>query len=332
MHLKNIIESRHSLIFRIVLIISLTTSYAISYTGIQFFVESEPGGNYDAITYLSMYNSKIVHGHWRYRLLTPSLARVLPDLPSSLFNDSRVITDFWIAKVKFDIINFLFLSTTGILLFYFLLSLDLSFYESLIGILLFYTARPVIQSAGAPMVEASAYFFLILCLYAIRLKNLLLLTLGFSIGLFAKETTFLILPVVFFSELKNRIKAIFLLFPGIAIYLIFRFYIHPDSQENYFHLKYILSAGPRLCSLIRFNKAVDLFSSFGLLWIPVIYALINRKGPTQILRWSYLFLFLLGMIFLLGFNLGRILFYAFPVVIPLALYGMRSMLGKTAKN
>jgi len=330
--LKNITESHYLIKFTVVLIISLTASYAIVYTGIQSFSESEPGGNSDALIYLSMYNLKTVYGHWRYRVLTPFLARALPDLPNSLFNNGRAITDFWIAKAKIGIINFLFLSATGILLFYFLLSFDFSFFESLIGILLFYTARPVVQSAGAPMVEASTYFFLILCFYAIRLNNLPLLTLCSSIGIFAKEATFIIiLSAVLFSELKNKIKAIFLLFPGIAIYLIFRFYIYPDPQETYFNIN-ILIAWSRLYSLIRFNKVMDLFSSFGLLWIPAIYALINRKGSTQILRWSYLILILLGVIFLLGPNLGYSLFYVFPVIIPLALYGIRYMLSRTAKN
>jgi len=335
MHLKGIIKSRNILIFTAVLIISLSASYSVVYNAIQSFSNLEPGGNSDSLLYLSMYNSKTVQGHWRYRVVTPFLAKALPDMPSSLFNQKRIITDFWIAKVKFGIVNFFFLSLTGILFFYFLLSFGFSLTESLLGILLFYTARPVIQNSGAPMVEASAYFFLILCLYATRLGNLPLLAIGFSIGVFAKETIFLIFPAILLSQLKNKTKAIIYLLPATAAYLLSRFHIYPGAQETHLNLKYLLfPAGYQLNSLFRFNKLADLISSFGLLWLPALYALGERKIDLQIRKWSYLIIFVLVIILLLNVdgNFGRLLFMSFPIVIPLALYGIRSMVGKTAES
>ncbi len=78
--------------------------------------------------------------------------------------------------------------------------------------------------------------------------------------------------------------------------------------------------------LFTFSKLADLFSSFNLLWFPALYALIRCNPPTLLYRWSYLAIVMLIMILLFGLSLGRILFYAFPVVIPLALYGIRGML------
>ena len=131
------------------------------------------GGTFDAQYYVSMYKGeKVDNIYWPSRLVTVALARAIPDLPLCLFNPVRQGNDLWQVTVKFGIVNFILLVATGILFFYFLSFLGYSFLESIIGILFFYTARPVVQYSAVPMVEAAGYFFLLLCLYAILKENL----------------------------------------------------------------------------------------------------------------------------------------------------------------
>lgn len=329
MFLKNKIKSADLFRFLVVLIISLTASYTIIYTSIQFFSDSNPVGNYDALYYLSMYRGERVDDiYWPSRVLTPFLARCLPNPPEWLFQINRNISDSWLATVKFGIVNFFFLLATGIIFFYFLISLDFSVTESLIGILLFYVSTPVVHSAGTPMVEAAGYFFLLLCWYAIQCQNLIMLAIGFLIGMFAKETVFLVFPIILLSHLKYKIRAISLLILGTIIYYILRFAIYNiNAIELYLNMGLLVSnVKYGLLSMTRFNKIIDLFSSFGILWIPALYALMRPDTPLLLHRWSYSIVIMLVVIFLGGLNLGRMLFYVFPVVIPLALYGMRYML------
>ena len=318
-------------LFLVVLILCVTASYTIVYTGIQSFREGEPsGGNSDTLDYLAMYRGeKISHVYGAPRVAIPLLVRSLPDPPGWIFDSTRRITDTWIATVKFGIVNFVFLALTGILFFYFLLQLDFSTWESLLGILLFYTARPLVQHAGVPMLETAGYFFLLLCVYAILREHYVMLVLTFLVGVFVKETVFLALPALLLSEQKHhKVKLISLLLPGFIAYYTFRFYLyHIDVRELWFDTKLTSQAREALFSAAHFNKLLDLFSSFGLLWIPALYALMHAKLPALLRRWSYLIVIMVAVIFLFRLDLGRILFNTFPVVIPLALYGIRGMLG-----
>ena len=313
----------------VVLIVCVTASYAIVYTGIQSFTEAgPPEGKQDTLDYLAMYRGeKINHVYGAPRVAIPLLVRSLPDPPGWIFDSARRITDTWIATVKFGIVNFVFLALTGILFFYFLLQLDFSTWESLLGILLFYTARPVVQQAGLPMLEVTGYFFLLLCVYAILREYYVMLAVTFLVGVFVKETVFLALPAVLLSEQKHKVRLILLLLPGFIVYYTFRFYLyHIGARELYFDMELISQARERLLLAAHFNKLLDLFSSFGMLWIPALYALIYGKLPALLRRWSYLIVITVVVIFLFSLNLGRILFNTFPVVIPLALYGIRGML------
>lgn len=321
-------------LFFIVAAICITASYSIVYTQIQYFSYSSLGGNEDALRYLAMYRGEKLGMPWRFRVLIPFFAKILPDPPRMLFSENRVISDLWIAKIKFGIINFLFLILIGILFFYFMNALGLSILESFIGVLLFYTARPIVQNIGPPVIDAAAYFFLLLCLYALKRQNLILLVIGFYIGIFVKETIFFIFPAILFSQFKHKIRALFSLVPITIIYLFIRFYIYPDPADDFFRLKYIFFFKDQLFALFHFNTMLDLFSSFGLLWIPAIYALTLTKLPLLLKRWSWLAIIILVMTILLndGGNFGRHSFNAFPIVIPLAMYGIHYVLEYCKRN
>jgi len=197
----------------VIFIFCVTASYSIVYSNIENFVVSNVSST-DASIYLDMYENKSLERYEKCRMLTPFLAKLLPDFPKSLFSEYRKISnDYWMPRVKFGMINFCFLVGSGFLLFYFLKNYGFNTLESIIGCLMFYTARPVIQDAGNPMVDASSYFFLLLCLYAIQKENILMFFIGFSIGLLSKESIFLALFLLMFSKTKFKLKILYFILP-----------------------------------------------------------------------------------------------------------------------
>ena len=317
--------------FAVILIICITASYSIVYSNIENFPDIMSGGNADVQIYLDMYEGKPVEGCECCRVLTPSLAKLLPDFPMSFFSESRNASDkYWMARIKFGVINLCFLIATGVLLFYFLKNYGFNIQESLIGSLMFYSARPVIQQAGDPMVDASAYFFLILCLYAIQREYILMFLIGFFFGLLSKESVFLALFALIFSNKKSKLKIVVLTLPLIVAYLFFRHAL--VRSECFLEMNYILAAKEQLYNLAHLNTTLDLFSSFSLLWIPAIFALLkHQRLPRELYHWALSIPILLLIILFFKLNLGRALFMAFPVVIPLALFGLSYFWGDNKK-
>jgi len=332
------INKKKILIFLAVALICLSISYSIVYTAVQTFSKDELGGNTDAVHYMEIYRGEGGAEYWRFRILVPFLAGILPDPPAWIFSSQRELSDFWVAKIKFGIINLGFLFFTGILFFYYLQKLGLSKSYALLGLLFFYTSRPVLQGAGISTVEASAYFFLLLGFYAILARNMFLLFLAFLLGVLSKETsTFILFFAALFAPGKNKMRMVFLLGGLFIVYSLLRMYL--TSQANIFNiytfnppaLPFLVTLGYQLSNLFSFNKAMDLFSSFSLIWILAIVGFINLKTPLIIRSLSWIILIILGKIFLLGGNFGRILFFAFPVVIPAALFGLKLFLGTADK-
>ncbi len=310
-----------------IFMLCVTASYSIVYSNVQNVSSLDAEGLLDAQIYLAMYKGETVQRYEHCRILTPFLAKVLPDIPKRLFDERRKISDFWMAKIKFGVVNFCFLAATGMLFFYFLKDLGYASWESLVGCFLFYSARPVMQCAGLPMVEASAYFFLILCFYAIISQDVLLFFIGFSAGLFAKESVLLVIPAILLSGIPCKSKMLFAAIPAITLYSFFRagsVPYEPFVAMNIFStIQYQFSD-----NLLHFNKLLDLFSSFGLLWLPVLLAWTGRKLPWPLERWKWLILIMLLITLFFGLNLGRALFMVFPIVIPLALFGLRDLFPK----
>jgi hypothetical protein len=307
-----------------VLIICITASYSIVYSNIQNFVVSKVRSN-DTSVYLDMYENVSFGSYQKCRILVPFLVRLLPDFPKDFFSEDRDMSkDYWMARIKFGMVNFCFLVGCGFILFYFLKNYGFNTLESITGTLMFYTARPVIQEAGASMVEASAYFFLILCLYAIKKENILMFCIGFSIGLFAKESVFLVLFLLLFSNTRFKLKFLYSVIPVILAYLWFRHSV--VKFECFLEMNHFSEMKHKLYGLTHLNNLLDLFSSFGMLWFPAIFALKYKKLPKELYSYCFLVPFLFIIIVFFGLTLGRALFMAFPVVIPLALFGLRKIL------
>ena len=74
--------------------------------------------------------------------------------------------------------------------------------------------------------------------------------------------------------------------------------------------------------------------TFGALWLLALYGWWGvRREPTHPLaRWALLVPLILVTPFLLALNVGRIWFYAFPIVIPLSLIGIRALWARTSNE
>jgi hypothetical protein len=182
------------------------------------------------------------------------------------------------------------------------------------------------------MVDAWAHAFLLLGLVAALRGSYAWLFVASLIGLFAKETTLLLVPAVLVLGGTARSKAarLLALLPGVLVYAVFRFVLYPggygppgDPATAMSNLIWRLNHGPYLWWIL-----FDGGTAFGLLWPLAAYGAWGLRGASRdpLLRLAWLVPGILLVPFLIGSNIGRIWFYAFPAVIPLAVAGLRRLL------
>jgi len=228
--------------------------------------------------------------------------------------------------------NLLGLALAGLLMVAFCEALGFTTPEGLLASLLFYTSFTVVNFAGTPMVDAWAHAFLLLGLVAALRGSLSWLLVASLVGMLAKETTLLLVPAVLLLGGPRRAVTakLLALLPGLVVYAVFRFvlfpggYGHPaDPGTAWSTLVERMQHGP-YWALILFDGGV----SFGLLW-PLAamgaWCLRSRRHH-PLMRLAWLVPGILLVPFLIGSNIGRIWFYAFPAMIPLALVGIRRAL------
>jgi hypothetical protein len=182
------------------------------------------------------------------------------------------------------------------------------------------------------MVDPSAYFFLALGFLVIRRGSVGLYFLSTTVGVFAKETSLFLLPVVALSliEMNKKRQMLLASVPAILAYLLFGFYLRLGVAEDFFRITLMGTAMRQLVSLTHPNRILDLFSSFGLVWFPALFALAKPETPVLLKRCSCLIIVIIAIIILTGVNLGR--FLAFPVVIPLSFFASISLSLGTSQN
>ena len=208
-----------------------------------------------------------------------------PEPPRWLFTTNRKMSADWIARVRFAVVNMCFLILTAIALWYFLRTFGFSTLESL----LFLDCTPVVQQSGFPMIDPSAYFFMILGFLAIRLDLPLLLMFGAAIGVFAKETTFALIFAALLAPMNSRRKLLMTgsLIPSIAIYALVRYMITPSAGGGVLEAWYKPTFLAYIRSLFIPDRALDLLSSFGVLWLFAALSLVSGAVPTILKRWSW---------------------------------------------
>jgi hypothetical protein len=275
----------------------------------------------DSHNYVDSYYGKEVWGHWRYRILTIELAKLVPAQVERLLTQA---TPARRAYIHFAVVNLGFLTLTGLLFFAYCRYLTGNVWLAVLGAVIFLTCRTA-QSASLPLVDASAFFFLLLGMWAILRRAPFLLFMAMLIGVFAKETTLLLWPLLWLADhIATRQKLLLsaLLIPGTFIYLIWRFVLDVDPGDQLFNIKQVGDFPKQLHGMLNPNGFIDIVSSFNLFWIPAGVAASHLSYPSILRRWLWLFPLIMAMIVFLGGSYGRILFLTFPVIIPLALFGI----------
>lgn len=300
-------------------------SIAIVHTSINTLSESSVGGLTDSYFYVDEFYGKQTEGHWQYRIVTIELVRLVPNQVERLLK--RDVTPYRRAHIHFAIVNVLFLILGGCLFFTYSRDLLKSVWLAILGSVIFLTSRTNLLEGGAPMVDAGAFFFLLLGAWAILRVSPVWLFIAMLVGVFTKETTLLLWPLLWLTDhLSTRQKMLFsiLLVPGTVAFLIFRFVLYPDpAGSDFFSIEKVPDFVDQVRGILTPNGLIDLVSSFSLFWIPAAFAMFRLSYPSILRRWLWLIPLLMVMVLFLGGNFGRILFLAFPVVIPLALIGLR---------
>jgi len=315
----------------------LWVSAALVYPPITKYPLYEPGlggREGDVGQYVRMYQGvplEQIARPFRYRVFTPLLARAVPPVPQPLLRYFDVDADK-LVKYHFGIANLLGLTAAGLLMVALCQSLGFAALEGLLAAFLFYTSFPVVNSAGTPMVDAWAHAFLLLGLVAALRGSLAWLFVASLVGMLAKETTLLLVPAVLLLGGPPRAMArkLLALLPGVAAYAVFRFVLYPggyghagDTGTAAANLVWRLTHGPYWAWIL-----FEAVTAFGLLWLLAAVGAWSLRGPGRhpLLRLAWLVPAVLLVPFLIGSNIGRIWFYAFPAVIPLAVAGIRRLL------
>jgi hypothetical protein len=314
----------------LLLLLFFSISCSIVYTPVTK-VDLNDGAIGDAKLYIAIYEGQSLQEipkPYRYRILVPYLARLIPSPPAMLIEGFE-IDPIKITKFKFGIVNAIGIALTAWVLFFFCSRLGFDRSLSMIGSFLFLTSFYILNYAGLPYIDAFAYFFLISCLYAtLENRNFMLFSL-FAVGIFAKETIVLTLIYIVFREQSwpQRLKKIVLCLPGLVAYLYVRLIVMPTNiGSNYTSdqfLKVIAQYGSGHAPWVF--AAINLVFVFGSMWILAFKGLqiVHKRDNRELLALLPILAVSLLTPFLIGSDLGRIWFLGFPAIIPLSLLGVQ---------
>jgi hypothetical protein len=321
---------------RLVVLFVITGNLALSVVVNSYsaFDPAKPPGRgfskSDSKFYLAMYFGEPVDNHARYRVVVPYLARLVPDIPSSqFFNPNRSFDRVSLPSLKFAIVNLVFLIATCVVLYYLIQGFGLSPIQGLLSGLLFLSLLTLVMFGGTPMIEPAYFFFLALAVLAVQRQNVWLLAVATIIGVFTKEQVLLVVILIALSPLawQRRFRLLVGVLPAIVSYAAARLWLAPAANDLFLSGQF-LGKVPRAVQVQLFSLygMARFFLTFGLLWVPFIYALVRCRVPTVLKRWAWFIpILFIGMIALGGgieSGAFRHMAAAFPIVIPLALIGL----------
>jgi hypothetical protein len=323
----------------VTLLLFLVTATSLAYFPMTKYDVLDPatgGRTGDVAQYSRMYRGvplDSIPKPYRYRILTPIAARVVPFLPASV-TQFYEIDEGKVLKFRFAVVNLLSLALAALTLHALARSFGFTPWEGLICGLLFLTSFHVVTFGFVPLVDPMGYLFMILGVWAISRRRLMALLFVCLVGMFAKETTvLLVLYALLYPDMPSRRLSFALAcLPGVAAYLVFRIVISPTNVGFGYSVAFAVKSflGALVPSKLWIFVAFDGGMAFGVLWIlaAIGWLAIRRDRSNPLVAWALIVPFAVLVPFLIGSNIGRIWFLAFPVILLLALHGLRQLYGQ----
>jgi len=326
-------QLKFNTIWLLPIIVSIMFSMAIVYVNVMTYhpILTPVSGYIDTTGYIAMARGERGSPLQELRPLVPWLVRLIPDIPEAIFDD-RSLTEENQIVFKFGVINFLFLAASSLVLFLLQRQFGLTDGISVFGMLFFLSNPAIVRSAGLPMVDTVFFFFFLLTILGIQKNNYLMIAAASVIGVFAKELVLLAFVLVWLTpqRLILRVKSTFFLLPALAAYSLLWVLTVPADTAIVLDIsaaaaRYLSIAGRQLSTVFTVSGMTDFFRSFGFVWPLAIYAICWGSLPKILRCWVwFLPIVFIGVLFGSG-NIGRSTFTAFPVVIPIAAFGLQNL-------
>lgn len=320
----------------VIFLLFLSASFSIAYWAIaKYDVYSDYKACGDTQHYIRMsrHDYSGIGEQYRKRVLMPYLVSLLNDhlKIGKFLGKYYETTETKMIQLNFGIINILAITLTAFLFFYYCRYLQFSKWEAMIGSFLFLTSFFVVNYYTVPMVDSLSSFFMMAAFYAILRNSLLGLFLSFSLGVFAKETTFVILLLILLQERRIFSKKLLVCLPGVVLYAAFIAGLSKEPTGAGFYIfreiipilqgKFI----PQAMREFGFYTLIENIQIFMFVWVLFIYALFKCKKPLFLQRALWLLIIPFFTPLLPAASVGRVVFYFFPIVIPVCLLALRQV-------
>lgn len=313
----------------IILALFLSSSCAIALSSLLQTRGVLPQGSFvDARSYLEMAGGPgdgRVPTPFRYRVLTPWAAARLSPVDVAALDAAANL------QLRFALVNVAGLALAAWWLYLWLGRLGFGQVEALVGGLLYLGSFYPLYQWTLPYTDAWAQALLMGGLLLVLDARWLLLAGLFAVALFEKESILLLPAMALFLGLGRRalLRLGLALVPGLAAHGWFRFVAVPDPGPAYWlpsvhgYLQQVFVTGE-----LAFKFAVLCLASFGALWILAALGWRRAAAHPLLARLRWFLPVLLPAPFVLLVGAAKLWFYAFPVVIPLALLGLFHLLGR----
>jgi hypothetical protein len=281
--------------------------------------------NPDIKTYLGLANFDFDQSPIRkYRVIIPLLASGFNYLLGPIFSGLTPHTfpgpDFSMC-MSFLIVNCIFMSVFGMLIYHLCKEYGASRLAAIIGILSVLTCRWTCYFAGLPGVDSLYLMITAMTLLGIKTKNSKLIILAIFIGPWAKESFIFIAPLIFFFSSINKWKQL-LLFAGSAI-LVFSFRYYFDTlnnaafglglKEDMAHINYIAVTLKLMFSFQGIYEISSIFGIWGILFVFLLNKRIRMLLKQKTSLYLIVFLFIVLIHIIISSDIARMLYIAMPL-------------------
>jgi hypothetical protein len=251
---------------------------------------------------------------------------------------------------SYDILNILFYTLCGVVIYFWFLAMPFSRDEAILGVLLFYSlgtaVKLVISTVEGP--DSASYFFILLAVYAIYKEQDYLCAAALALGMVTKETLLVAIPLHYslkaatLIDLRRLRRTILVALPAICVLVVIHILIPGwNDRDDYVNsLPFIYTqvhAGEvrynvqsALAGTIRTYGGMSLINlvrmfTWGSLGIHLVLPFFGpRENLKALWRWSpYTFGVIASL--LIAINPERRVGSLFPMLIVMGVIGLRAL-------